>query len=79
MTRGRGCSIGGRKQAVIDAPTSWARGDFSAFFRKEKIWYAEKSRLSDYLNRGLRRAFRAELEGVDDGEEKMSIERAMDL
>ena len=78
VTRGRDGAIGGRKQAGIDAPISWARGDFSAFSERKEWCMRKKSRLSDYLNRGLRRAFRAEL-GFDDGEEKMSIERAMDL
>ena len=70
VMRGRGCSIGGRKQAGIDAPDSWARGDFFAFFHiRKRDWDAEKSSLSEGLNRGLMRGFRAELGRVDDGKE----------
>lgn len=45
------------------------RGGFFRIFRKKKIWDAEKSSLSEGLNRDLMRGFRAELGRVDDGKE----------
>lgn len=66
-------AIGDRKQGVSETPSSWARGDFSAFFQNEKDAGMRKNQGSPMaFNRGQRRDFRAEL-GIDDGEEKMSI------
>ena len=63
-------AIEDKKQGVSEAPISWARGDFFAFYERKDVVYAEKSSLSEGLNRGLMRGFRAELGGDDDGKER---------